>query len=153
MKSVASLSAALLARKGNATPAISRESHEMAHENDLKEQPLASVSHNFTAARRATRSFGSRPADAGAGTTERAKSKKVTDEKRIALTLRLDKNRHLGLKLISVHLDKSGQELLIELLDDLLDRHAEVFGGCACLQGAITSCAGDGRCRDGQSSS
>lgn len=48
---------------------------------------------------------------------------KATDAYYKALTLRLDRARYTSLKSLSVELDKSAQELLVEALDTLLAKH------------------------------
>ena len=56
--------------------------------------------------------------------------------RRAKVSLRLDHERHLRLKLLSAHLGKSGQELLVEALDQFISRQAPNTGSasaCACL--------------------
>lgn len=55
-------------------------------------------------------------------------------EKRAALTLRLDPDRHLRLKIYSAYVRRKIQDVLVAALDDYLNRKA-TGGGCACLQG------------------
>ena len=50
------------------------------------------------------------------------------------LSLRVDRDRHLRLKLLAVHLQRSAQDILLEALDQHLNRIAPHFtpGKCAC---------------------
>lgn len=52
------------------------------------------------------------------------------------LSLRLDGDRHRRLRVASLHLGRSGQQILVEALDAYLERSAEaILGGqCACLR-------------------
>lgn len=148
MKSVASLSSALLARKGAAAPAM-HSGPEMVGEADVHAVDVAPEAHRrFLARAPETQRFGKRglPDESHHARKDMRPAEKVTDEKRIALTLRLDRSRHLGLKLLSAHLERSGQQILIELLDDLLEKHADRLSDCSCLQGIATECAGGGSC-------
>ncbi|GAB4574864.1 MAG: hypothetical protein Tsb008_13700 [Rhodothalassiaceae bacterium] len=148
MKSVASLSAALLARKGAAAPAM-HSGPEMVEEADAHAVDVApEAPRRFLAREPETQRFGKRGLsdESRNARKDMRPAEKVTDEKRIALTLRLDRSRHLGLKLLSAHLERSGQQILIELLDDLLEKHADRLGDCSCLQGIATECAGGGCC-------
>lgn len=139
MKDAARLSADLLARKGEASPAMSPQ--------------LPTGSKFLSGGRWVPLGFGSRktegeaplPADAAAGT--RANPEPIPEPapapvrpkaaptradrveiqgRRIALTLRLDRRRHLGLKIVSAHVRRSGQNLMLEALDSLLDSYADV---------------------------
>ncbi|MCB9960304.1 MAG: hypothetical protein H6843_17035 [Rhodospirillaceae bacterium] len=55
------------------------------------------------------------------------------------LTLRLDRERHLRLKLVGAHSRRSVQEILTSALDEYLDRVVpEAFNGrCACLAASL----------------
>jgi hypothetical protein len=59
----------------------------------------------------------------------------VTDQKRIALSLRLNKEKHLQLKILSAHLNQSGQMILQEALDMILKSYQDRLPDCACLKG------------------
>jgi len=57
-------------------------------------------------------------------------------------TLRLSQNQHLRLRLASVHLGRSGQKLILEAVNEYLDRIAPELrdGNCACfLDGMVIS--------------
>lgn len=145
MKDAARLSADLLARKGEAAPAMSPQ--------------LPTGSKFLSGGRWVPLGFGSRkaegeatpPADTPAEARSGAEPLPVTaaipepdnaplrpefsppgegriaaSGRRIALTLRLDRRRHLGLKIVSAHVRRSGQNLMLEALDSLLDSYAEV---------------------------
>lgn len=57
--------------------------------------------------------------------------------KRVAMTLRLDHQRHLKLRVLAAHINKSSQEVLTLALDEYLDRHTADAGlrHCECLHG------------------
>ncbi len=53
---------------------------------------------------------------------------------RAKLSVRLDKGRHLRLKLAAAHLGRSSQTIMLEALDAYLTKAAPAIGGhCACL--------------------
>lgn len=169
MKATARLHPHLLARKGEALPAIKRQRLALAETdpsenegldtedmaammvNDEDHQP--SVFGRDSQARQTPRTFGTNTrnqaaksatmhgSDGTAGIPAKPDKlspaptahQKVTNQKRIALTLRLDKERHFRLKLLSAHRNLSGQELMIEALDALLEQHRTKISGCPCL--------------------
>jgi len=57
------------------------------------------------------------------------------------ISLRLDDERHLKLKLTSAHLHRSLQEIMIAALDGYLDQvgPAVMNGHCACLDGGCAA--------------
>lgn len=122
MKPAASLSASLLARKGFAAPSA----------------PLP-----FQPATPQTLRPVVRPAEAAKKTgAARAKSGAAKSQ-RVALTLRLDPDRHLQLRLLAAHNHMTAQDLLTTALDQYLQDHlCGDLKHCACLAGA-----GDGPCK------
>lgn len=146
MKDAARLSADLLARKGEASPAMSPQ--------------LPTGSKFLSGGRWVPLGFGSRkpeseappavtetpagarseaeplpavepaptpaPAPARPVRARSVVSRPASPGRRIALTLRLDRRRHLGLKIVSAHVRRSGQNLMLEALDSLLDSYADV---------------------------
>lgn len=56
--------------------------------------------------------------------------------KRVAMTLRLDQPRHLRLRVLSAHINRSSQEILTEALDSYLDQfaHMSEMQQCECLR-------------------
>lgn len=60
---------------------------------------------------------------------------------RIAMTVRLDHERHHRLRVLSAHLNKSSQEILVEALDKFLDKRTPEAAdhGCTCLDQADAS--------------
>lgn len=111
MKSAASLTASLLARKGQANPTDGM-------------QPAGMIS----------------PASAPVGQNDRrvsaesATSKRpVGSGKRIAMTVRLDHEQHLRLRVFSAHKQRSSQEILALALDKYIDEHAPTALNNACL--------------------
>ena len=56
--------------------------------------------------------------------------------KRVAMTLRLDPARHLRLRVLSAHVNRSSQDILTEALDSYLDRFAHMpeMRQCDCLR-------------------
>lgn len=57
--------------------------------------------------------------------------------KRVAMTLRLDHPRHLRLRVLSAHVNRSSQDILTEALDTYLDSFAHMpeMKQCDCLRG------------------
>jgi hypothetical protein len=120
-KPLASLSAGLLARKGDARPAIRRAYVPMAPIsrlpqpdvqddlgwNDMGEevpspprQQQERIEHSYSAGKKA-----------------------ATRNSKAAFTLRLDADRHLRLRLASAVGKRSAQQLVTEALDAFLDKH------------------------------
>ena len=64
--------------------------------------------------------------------------------KRVAMTLRLDSTRHLRLRVLSAHVNRSSQDILTEALDSFLDRFAHMpeMRQCDCLRGEAEEQAG-----------
>ena len=54
------------------------------------------------------------------------------------MTVRLDHERHHRLRVLSAHLNKSSQEILVEALDKFLDKRTPEAAdhGCTCLDQA-----------------
>jgi len=129
LKPIASLTSDLLARKGGATPAslmfpiagASAPRVEMRLPPSEPPQP-----------RRAEPRVGATPPKSRSGGGKppgrRGKSYKVS--------LRLDADRHQRLRLVALHEDRSGQQILLAALDEYLDSVAQQLmdGKCACLQ-------------------
>lgn len=108
-KPLASLSAGLLARKGEARPALRPQLHIAPGNSSPVAEQQARIAAAFDAPQRAV-----------AGAKDRS-----------AFTLRLDPERHLKLRLVGARTHRSAQSLLIEALDRLLDEMAPE-GGCSC---------------------
>ena len=116
----ASLTSALLVRKGAAIPA-----------------GYAAL----TAAARAGRTL--RPADAtavGAAASPKRRRNERLPDPRTRISLRLDVDRHLKLKLSAAHLHLNLQDVLIAALDRYLDQMGPTVknGNCACLEGGCS---------------
>jgi len=109
----ASLTSALLVRKGAAVPA------------------------GYSALTAATRTGRARSLDANV--TSMPKRRRLPDI-RTRISLRLDPDRHLKLKLSAAHLHKNLQEVLIAALDSYLDEIGPTVknGNCACLEGGCS---------------
>ena len=108
----ASLTSALLVRKGAAIPA------------------------GYSALAAAARAGRPRPLDpAGVGSPKRRRSERLPDL-RTRISLRLDPERHLKLKLSAAHLHRNLQDVLIAALDSYLDQIGPTVkaGTCACLE-------------------
>ncbi|WP_150004376.1 hypothetical protein [Iodidimonas muriae] len=146
MKTAARLTANLLASKGDATPALQRQRLSLAADSSSfdgigrAQAPMSSTPASPASASPAPSS----PVKALSGTQSPKRQQrkteqgdKVTDKKRIALTLRLDKERHLRLKLMAAHTNKSAQDLLMQALDDLLGNYTEPLSGCPCLNRSL----------------
>jgi len=64
--------------------------------------------------------------------------------KRVAMTLRLDPARHLRLRVLSAHVNRSSQDILTEALDSFLDKFAHMpeMRQCDCLRAEAEKQAG-----------
>ena len=118
----ASLSSSLLVRKGSAAPAdlsLVPASRRHTVKVQSKEPPRSSCLHQAEIA--AAKAAGHDEPGSGAYTAK--------------FTLRLDRERHLRLKLLAAHLHLSAQEMLVEALDAYLDRAVPqaVRNNCSCL--------------------
>ncbi|MFQ5346553.1 MAG: hypothetical protein ACE5ED_01755 [Rhodothalassiaceae bacterium] len=123
MKNAARLTASLLVRKGEATPAVIPEVRAARFPAAARQQvPVPPL---------ARRKAKAAPADEAVSPDSKAADRVAG--KRIAMTLRLDAERHLRLKLLAAHERKSCQVLLLEALDALVDRHLAETGDCSCL--------------------
>lgn len=134
-KSFASLSAGLLARKGEARPAMRRQAFEPGFEtapaddlgwNDMGDEPPAVVRQQAAIAREF--------ADAVSA---------PSDRKKAAFTLRLDPERHLRLRLVCAARHRSAQQIVIQALDDLLARMPEAERLAASLGRANDAASAD----------
>lgn len=110
-KPIASLSGGLLARKGEAHPAIRRAHVAMSVATPPREQQA-----------RIVRSF-ARPKPGAVTTEDAAPAAEAVLPRRTkaAFTLRLDADRHLRLRLASALNHKSAQQIVTEALDAFLD--------------------------------
>jgi hypothetical protein len=116
----AALTSALLVRKGGAIPA-----------------GYAALA----AASRAGRTL--RPADAeapAAVVSPRRRRNERLPDLRMRISLRLDPERYLKLKLSAAHLHQNLQEVLIAALDSYLEQMGPMVknGACACLEGGCS---------------
>lgn len=114
MKTAASLTASLLARKGNATPTEGTHQPEFGGPAASGEQPENAPRAAQQAAHRA---FSKRPVGAG---------------KRIAMTVRLDHEQHLRLRVFSAHKRLSSQEVLAMALDQYISDNGPSTLDSAC---------------------
>jgi hypothetical protein len=68
------------------------------------------------------------------------RSPRHSDDGRVALTLRLDRERHRRLRIFAARHERTSQEVILRALDVYL----EAFGAdCACLRGGPEGCAGN----------
>jgi hypothetical protein len=125
----ASLTSALLVRKGAAVPAgyVS----------------LAAVVRGTRAAE-ANEPTVATLAGAGKASAARPRRRKSAADPRARISLRLDDERHLKLKLTAAHLQKKLQDVVIAALDGYLDQvgPAVMNGNCACLEGGCAARGG-----------
>ena len=154
MKRPARLTSALLARKGQAAPAqtvsplyfpFAEAGEGDAPSNDvtlLAEAVAGAARPQFCppqdAGVKAGKNNGGKPRGLGCRMTE------PTDVggSRAAMTLRLDEERHLRLRVFSAHSKRSSQDILTEALDEYLERHS--YDGnmrhCDCLHQSGGKC-------------
>jgi hypothetical protein len=106
----------LLVRKGTAVPA------------------------GYSALAATSRAGRTRPLDNTAGSSPRRRRSERLPDLRTRISLRLDPDRHLKLKLSAAHLHKNLQDVLIAALDSYLDRIGPTVkdGSCACLEGGCS---------------
>jgi hypothetical protein len=81
-------------------------------------------------------------ADAGkANATRSRRRRQSASDPRARISLRLDDERHLKLKLTAAHLHKKLQDVVIAALDGYLDQvgPAVMNGNCACLEGGCAA--------------
>ena len=128
----ASLSSSLLARKGTAAPA-DLSVIPAAHRHTVRVEgakPSSSTDRPDPPKATGKRSTGERAAD---GRPPRCAQ--VTTAATAKFTLRLDRKRHLKLKLLAAHLHLSAQELLVDALDAYLDQRIPeaIRNNCGCL--------------------
>ena len=118
----ASLTSALLVRKGAAVPA-----------------GYATLAATVRGLRVADPSEGA-PLAPGAAGAKGPRRRPSAPDPRTRISLRLDDERHLKLKLTAAHLQKKLQDIVIAALDGYLDQvgPAVMSGNCVCLDG---SCA------------
>jgi len=128
------LSADLLGRKSNRNGPRLAQPSPLEPEADAKNvtrpllQPKAAKRKTADAAK-STKGTGRKSQKSGAN---------GGDGERIRLSLRLDPERHLRLKLASVHSRKSAQQILTDALDLYLTQLASTVSGgqCACMMKA-----------------
>jgi hypothetical protein len=139
----ARLTSALLVRKGNATPA----SH------GLGRQPISSLVQAAQVEKKMFAFFRSTP-EKPAHRVEvtqapRARQKPARRDARARLTLRVDADKYLRLRLVSAHRRRSLQHVLTEALDYYLEDIAPKVseGKCACLESGRISEAPPGGCK------
>jgi hypothetical protein len=81
---------------------------------------------------------------AEAGRAARPRRRRSAADPRARISLRLDDERHLKLKLTAAHLHKKLQDVVIAALDGYLDQvgPAVMNGNCACLDGGCAAARG-----------
>jgi|GEM_PF-5789133 len=128
------LSADLLGRKSNRTgPRLAKPS---PLEPDAGAKNVTRPLLQPKAAKRKT-AAAAKPANGASRKSQKPGTKKC-DGERVRLSLRLDPERHLRLKLASVHSRKSAQQIMTDALDLYLTQLASTVSGgtCACMMKA-----------------
>jgi hypothetical protein len=128
----ARLTSDLLVRKGQAIP-----TGGFAHAGIELGQPLPAPAALGAARANGVAAPGPLPADLAPARSPGRRAG-VAREPRIALTLRLDRERHRRLKVFSARRQQSTQEILIQALDAYLEA---CNADCACLQAGPEDCA------------
>lgn len=166
----ASLTAGLLARKGEAEPAMERFSHARIDAGSAREMgpgerhvldrkgasepapvqidPIGDPESKEEWQRVRpvrTKAFGAAPAAEGGAEKEFAENcpreKIAKSVKRAAVTFRMSVHDFLRLKLASAELESTSQDIIIEALDSWLDRKGvERLDNCRCLAEAAKAC-------------
>lgn len=140
MKGTASLSSALLARKGTAAPVGHAATYQVT---DATPRPRAATRANddAVAPAPAERPDVARPSVSCVQATPCAEPAAAAQDRKklVKVSLRLDPARHLRLRLSAAHLRQSAQQLLLAALDSYLDEAIRPTGssGCACLQAQV----------------
>jgi len=126
-KGPASLSSALLARKGQALPSPSGRYSSIPA--NITRAPANTNEQSVP--RPVAMPEGRRTKESSSTTGKRP----IGDGQRVAMTVRLDHDTHRRLRLLSAHTNKSSQEIFTEALDTYMKcESAKVSGeGCACL--------------------
>jgi hypothetical protein len=149
-RNAASLTGSLLVRKGAAAPSpLKREARVLDGGAGYdapspgrftptlapKPSPVALRAANGKPAAAAKKNGKHRPAPASA----RSASSGDGSSHVRRFTLRLSRDQHLRLRIASVHLGRSGQKLILEAVNEYLDRIAPELrdGNCACILDAV----------------
>ena len=112
----ARLTGALLTRKGMAAPSaapatrVNMVGSAPAHREP--DPPVANLSDWIA------------PNSGGTETVERASKNKRPSEKRVRVSLRLDGERHVRLKLVATYLNRTLQSIFTQAIDEFFERHA-----------------------------
>lgn len=79
--------------------------------------------------------------DVSEASPPRPRRRRSAADPRVRISLRLDDERHLKLKLTAAHLHKKLQDVVIAALDGYLDQigPAVMNGSCACLDGGCAA--------------
>jgi len=146
-KPAASLTGSLIARKGEAAPAVSPAFGFQGVLPDPPAAPPQEASATHPASQAAAKPAAPTSATPTSATKKsappkRAAQKRTTQkhaaQKRAAMTLRLDEARHLRLRLVSAHLRRSCQSVLTEALDAYFDTHRSLTAKpCPCLDESV----------------
>ena len=128
----ASRTRALLTRKGHATPAA------LADLDSTRCETPPGVSGSLWRIERATTPDMS-PVAPMVDSKPIAKQRRRTRDPRVRVTLRLDENRHLRLRLTAAHRNQTMQDAMMDALDGYLVECRQVLmgGTCACLEGKL----------------
>ncbi|HEX8302562.1 hypothetical protein [Sphingomonas sp.] len=139
-KPMASLSSSLLARKGQAKPAMRPQgfvgmTHGTTQDdlgwNDMGEEPPVAARVEKPVVLRQIEALDEQIAQAAPTPPPKAKPSRVARAApakniKAAFTLRLDTDRHLRLRLASAVTNRSAQQIVTEALDAFLESHTEV---------------------------
>lgn len=118
MKPIASLSASLLAKKGTASPTAGLEPKGFISDVPKGPRDVGEHARPNEPATSVERAYSSDSSMEDHASTRRSASKRqVGAGKRIAMTLRLEHDQHLKLRLFSAHLKRSSQEVMMDALE------------------------------------
>lgn len=140
-RNAASLTGSLLVRKGAAAPSPFRRGSDSDTPSRGRFKPkLAPSPVTLRAANDKLAQAAKGPAK-GSGKPRRSRAKTPIEPARDGashvrrFTLRLSADQHLKLRLASVHLGRSGQKLILEAVNEYLERIAPELrdGNCACI--------------------
>lgn len=123
------LTSALLTRKGLASPSAAPPSRATLVESMQAQPPLPAETPPSPATPeptplRANLSDWIGPRESGSKAKESVPTAPRSAEKRVRVSLRLDRDRHLRMKLVATHLNRTLQSLFTQAIDEYFERHA-----------------------------
>ena len=150
MKSLSRLNGGLLARKGTAAPStdlrpeagsldrIGEPLPFSRKDDDVTPSPAEEKVQSVYTGVHSRPRISIRKAMAQKKVAEAAAKKRAENADRVAMTVRMDEDQHVKLKVYCAHMKKSAQEVFLEALDNFIDSHQNdvEMANCACFRKA-----------------